>query len=608
MQATASNPEPVLESTDIGSNVLPNTTTLETQLEESGTAISVVSSNLSESSHSSTTTTATLAASSWVTAHHPAASMNSSDSTDSLLATVRILAAAESSSIHQIPHQSESNRNSTNSATVMNGISGSSASHRPYAVASGQARGHLMGAVEPLEAVRHQSSMNSTSPFGGKHHTLKHSHVNSSHYNPSSLTTVAALVAAPEAIGTISASRLESTAIASTTTVLDLGDDDTVPVASWGTMASSRLVSMGPGGEDDDDEDHDGDASADKAGTQNAVVIRKVRRRKKRSPNRDDSDSEEEETAGSSGNSKSKRGKENEDTGDDQMDNEEDDPNYTPFDDEESIRAGFKVGFSEDRNKKYRRTMEDSHTITYNYLDEDGSGFFAVFDGHAGRSAADYCGQNLHTNFAQLLKEQPTASIPEILNNAFLLTDQQLSQRKGMHAGCTAVVGFIRTEHRSFLNNDQQGTRKVRVLYTANVGDSRAVLCRNGSAVRLSYDHKGSDQQESRRILDAGGFVMNSRVNGVLAVTRSLGDMSMKEWVIGNPYTTETELNNTDSFLILACDGIWDVCTDQQASDIIKGIHDPQEAADTLLDFALDNFSTDNLTVIVVRFNTSYLE
>ncbi|OAJ36776.1 hypothetical protein BDEG_20911 [Batrachochytrium dendrobatidis JEL423] len=230
---------------------------------------------------------------------------------------------------------------------------------------------------------------------------------------------------------------------------------------------------------------------ADKAGTQNAVVIRKVRRRKKRSPNRDDSDSEEEETAGSSGNSKSKRGKENEDTGDDQMDNEEDDPNYTPFDDEESIRAGFKVGFSEDRNKKYRRTMEDSHTITYNYLDEDGSG----------RSAADYCGQNLHTNFAQLLKEQPTASIPEILNNAFLLTDQQLSQRKGMHAGCTAVVGFIRTEHRSFLNNDQQGTRKVRVLYTANVGDSRAVLW------------WGSDQQESRRILDAGGFVMNSRVN-----------------------------------------------------------------------------------------------
>jgi protein phosphatase PTC1 len=53
-----------------------------------------------------------------------------------------------------------------------------------------------------------------------------------------------------------------------------------------------------------------------------------------------------------------------------------------------------------------------------------------------------------------------------------------------------------------------------RVLYTANAGDARAVICRRGKAVRLTYDHKGSDQQEAKRITDAGGFVMNNRVNG----------------------------------------------------------------------------------------------
>jgi protein phosphatase PTC1 len=66
-----------------------------------------------------------------------------------------------------------------------------------------------------------------------------------------------------------------------------------------------------------------------------------------------------------------------------------------------------------------------------------------------------------------------------------------------------------------------------RVLYTANVGDARAVLryvsfyetymlmySRGGKAVRLTYDHKGSDTQEAKRIMDAGGFVMNNRVNG----------------------------------------------------------------------------------------------
>lgn len=79
---------------------------------------------------------------------------------------------------------------------------------------------------------------------------------------------------------------------------------------------------------------------------------------------------------------------------------------------------------------------------------------------------------------------------------------------------------------------------------------------RGGKAVRLTYDHKGSDVQEAKRITDAGGFVMNARVNGVLAVTRSLGDSAMKEFVVGSPYTTETVLGNEDSFLIVACDGV----------------------------------------------------
>ncbi len=99
-------------------------------------------------------------------------------------------------------------------------------------------------------------------------------------------------------------------------------------------------------------------------------------------------------------------------------------------------------------------------------------------------------------------------------------------------------------------------------------------LCRGGRAIRLTYDHKGSDKQEAKRIMDAGGFVMSGRVNGkcdhtftqryvclhvsegVLAVTRSLGDSSMKDYVVGSPYTTETELGDEDEFLIIACDGV----------------------------------------------------
>ncbi|KAJ2979703.1 hypothetical protein NUW54_g11101 [Trametes sanguinea] len=205
-----------------------------------------------------------------------------------------------------------------------------------------------------------------------------------------------------------------------------------------------------------------------------------------------------------------------------------------------------------------------------------------------------------------------------------------------MHSGCTAVTAFLRLEDehggQSFLPPDfeppapsasgaasdeatamesrrRRARRAIippanvrRVLYCANAGDARGVLCRAGRGVRLTYDHKGSDKQEAKRIMDAGGFVMSGRVNGVLAVTRSLGDSSMKEFVVGSPYTTETELSEEDEFLILACDGLWDVVSDQAAVELVRGIADPRKAAEELLDHAYRNYSSDNVTVLVVRF------
>jgi protein phosphatase PTC1 len=108
----------------------------------------------------------------------------------------------------------------------------------------------------------------------------------------------------------------------------------------------------------------------------------------------------------------------------------------------------------------------------------------------------------------------------------------------------------------TFPQHPPAGPPLRRVLYIANAGDARGVLCRKGRALRLTYDHKGTDKQEAKRITDSGGFVMSGRVNGVLAVTRSLGDSSMKEFVVGAPYTTETVLSEDDEMLILACDGV----------------------------------------------------
>jgi len=358
----------------------------------------------------------------------------------------------------------------------------------------------------------------------------------------------------------------------------------------------------------------------------------------------------------------------------------------------------YKVGVSEDRNKKCRRTMEDSHAFIYDFGGVKGQGYFAVFDGHAGKHAAEWCGANFHNYLLEQLRSgQETQPIPDLLNETFHVVDRELSKlaaQGGTNSGCTAVTAFLRLEdengnaveldqdtsssvgshvaqggvanpevaedtgaaeteqdeekkHRfgdgqtrerikSLFSSSSSGskgqsssaapaqpdastieqTRETgsgddnaparpknlakRTLYTANVGDARAVLSRGGKAVRLTYDHKGSDAQEAKRIMDAGGFVMNNRVNGILAVTRSLGDSKMKEFVVGSPYTTETTLGDDDEWLIIACDGLWDVCEDQTAVDIISQSKDAQHASKALLDHALTNFSTDNLSVMVV--------
>mmetsp|Transcript_67367 Transcript_67367/g.179863 ORF Transcript_67367/g.179863 Transcript_67367/m.179863 type:complete len:177 (-) Transcript_67367:814-1344(-) len=111
-----------------------------------------------------------------------------------------------------------------------------------------------------------------------------------------------------------------------------------------------------------------------------------------------------------------------------------------------------------------------------------------------------------------------------------------------------------------------------RELYCANAGDSRAVLCRDGLAVALSEDHKPMNDTEKTRIEKAGGFVEDKRVNGTLAVARAIGDFSFKthdgpaedQQVTCNPDIRKFELQEKDEFMILACDGIWDVVTSQQ--------------------------------------------
>ena len=89
-----------------------------------------------------------------------------------------------------------------------------------------------------------------------------------------------------------------------------------------------------------------------------------------------------------------------------------------------------------------------------------------------------------------------------------------LSDDNNSYAGCTANVALI------YNNKD---------LYVANAGDSRSILFSNGKAIEMSIDHKPDLETEKARIIKAGGFISDGRINGNLNLSRALGDLEYKK-------------------------------------------------------------------------------
>lgn len=265
--------------------------------------------------------------------------------------------------------------------------------------------------------------------------------------------------------------------------------------------------------------------------------------------------------------------------------------------------AGFKkmtvvkgVSVADEMNSKFRASMEDTHVAADSLGSSRTSAFFAVFDGHGGREVAEYLKMHLHSNLAKEVASKKHRSMDEAFASAFLVTDIKCQQAlKDTAAGSTAVAVLVKM------------SGQKRYVFTANCGDARAVLCRNGAAERLSLDHKASDAEEVARIERAGGFVLRKRVLGVLAVARSFGDFALKKFVPCTPYTSTKLLDTTCQFIIVACDGVWDVMSDTEAVALVReyignGSSNSKvsRAAKFLVDTAIARGTTDNVTCQVV--------
>lgn len=280
----------------------------------------------------------------------------------------------------------------------------------------------------------------------------------------------------------------------------------------------------------------------------------------------------------------------------------------------------------------WRSHMEDDHTQMLTLSpDLPHLSLFGVYDGHGGEMVAHYMAKHFPDHLLATKK---------------LTSDQSQVESQAKEAFETALMS-IDAELRALPDvengKDQSGSTAVMTLLSpthvicSNTGDSRAVLSRGGEAVALSDDHKPDNAIEKDRVQAAGGEVKFGRVNGDLAVSRAVGDFIYKrcetqpaerQAVTAFPEIKAFERNPADEFVILACDGIWDVMSSQQVVskvlDLLQHGRPPKPApppgdeesdaappppprewdigavCEALIDHCLELGSRDNMSVILV--------
>ncbi|XP_043996261.1 protein phosphatase, Mg2+/Mn2+ dependent, 1Nb (putative) [Gambusia affinis] len=255
----------------------------------------------------------------------------------------------------------------------------------------------------------------------------------------------------------------------------------------------------------------------------------------------------------------------------------------------------------------WRANMEDFHNCVPQLGGElaDWS-FFAVFDGHAGSTVAQYCSQHLLGHILAtggVGPEDNPEKVKGAIIDGFLQTDKHLhsvARREGWERGGTTVVSTLISPY---------------YIYFGNCGDSRAVLCRSGQVCFSTEDHKPYCPLEKERIESAGGSVSLQRINGSLAVSRALGDFSYKgvenrtpsqQMVSPEPEVCVVERSPMDEFLVLACDGVWDTISNEELCAFVHNrlqvCTDLRDVCTQVIDLCLYKGSLDNISIILLCF------
>ena len=241
--------------------------------------------------------------------------------------------------------------------------------------------------------------------------------------------------------------------------------------------------------------------------------------------------------------------------------------------------------YYEDKNLKYRQSMEDIGIMIPDLTTDYKVSLFGIFDGHGGSDVVKFVKDRL----PQLIKNYliDLCPVETAFKNAFEKVDQELRFFDSEYIGTTATIVLI----------------KDNKIYCANVGDSKAYIIYDNSYTQISSDHKCTIEDEKIRVESMGGEIKKNRVMGQLILTRTLGDLYVKQYgVINTPDISVNDIRGNMKYIILASDGIWDVVDLDTLVGMGKAGKNVGEFCEDIVKLAINKNTKDNVSCIVISF------
>ena len=243
--------------------------------------------------------------------------------------------------------------------------------------------------------------------------------------------------------------------------------------------------------------------------------------------------------------------------------------------------------------------MQDFHKIIDKYMNDSTKGYFSLFDGHGtGTEPIKYARDRLPEILSKFLKDTNYNVEKSLIYSLQKLDDELKLYSEIENCGSTMTLVYIYTDYQS----------NKRILYCANLGDSKGILITTDQEDNKRYrvlttDHKCSNEEEAKRIRNVGGIVFNGRLFGQLALSRALGDFSMKAYgLICTPSIHKHIINDKDKYVVIASDGVWDEVKEKEISEMcIDGDISCEALGKKIVDTAIHRGSRDNVSCITIK-------